>query len=181
MTFDLRTLLIGSSLALIILIGSLTIYSVTSIDIYYFLRFLIISIFAIFLVTIVFNQINLNRIISVGWILFSINLLIVLIVEIVGSEIKGSKRWIDFGFLSLQPSEFMKITFALFAIQYLRFYNYNFTILRSILLLFILLYFRWKYIQEKKPDIINLEEDINLSQKLNYTVKKLFYLLSYAQ
>ena len=138
MTFDLRTLLIGSSLALIILIGSLTIYSVTSIDIYYFLRFLLISIFAIFLVTIVFNQINLNRIISVGWILFSINLLIVLIVEIVGSEIKGSKRWIDFGFLSLQPSEFMKITFALFAIQYLRFYNYNFTILRSILLLFIL-------------------------------------------
>ena len=138
MTIDLRTLLIGSSLALIILIGSLTIYSVTSIDIYYFLRFLLISIFAIFLVTIVFNQINLNRIISVGWILFSINLLIVLIVEIVGSEIKGSKRWIDFGFLSLQPSEFMKITFALFAIQYLRFYNYNFTIVKSILLLFIL-------------------------------------------
>ena len=135
MTFDLRTLLIASSLTLIILIGSLTIYSVTSIDIYYFLRFLLISIFAIFLVTIVFNQINLNRIISVGWILFSVNLLVVLIVEIIGSEIKGSKRWIDFGFLSLQPSEFMKITFALFAIQYLRFYSFKFTFFRSIVLL----------------------------------------------
>mgnify|MGYP001170305301 FL=1 len=138
MTFDLRTLLIASSLTLIILIGSLTIYSVTSIDIYYFLRFLLISIFAIFLVTLVFNQINLNRIISVGWVLFSVNLLVVLIVEIIGSEIKGSKRWIDFGFLSLQPSEFMKITFALFAIQYLRFYNFKFTFFRSIALLLIL-------------------------------------------
>ena len=97
MTFDLRTLLIASSLTLIILIGSLTIYSVTSIDIYYFLRFLLISIFAIFLVTLVFNQINLNRIISVGWILFSVNLLVVLIVEIIGSEIKGSFIWVDFG------------------------------------------------------------------------------------
>ena len=138
MTFDLRTTVIIFSLVLIILMGSLTVYSVTSIDIYYFIRFLLINVFAILLVTLIFNQINLNRILSVGWVLFVLNIIIVLSVEFLGSEIKGSKRWIDFGFLSLQPSEFMKITFALFAIQYLRFYNYNFTILRSILLLFIL-------------------------------------------
>tara|TARA_B100000214_G_scaffold114985_1_gene81186 strand:+ start:1962 stop:3038 length:1077 start_codon:yes stop_codon:yes gene_type:complete len=138
MIFNLRTSLIGLSLILIILMGSLTVYSVTSIDIYYFLRFLLISLFAIFIVTLVFNQINLNRIISVGWILFGLNLLIVLIVELIGSEIKGSKRWIDFGFLSLQPSEFMKITFALFSIQYLRFYNYKFNNVRSIFLLLVL-------------------------------------------
>ena len=90
--------------------GSLTVYSVTSIDIYYFIRFLLISVFAILLVTLIFNQINLNRILSVGWVLFVLNIIIVLSVEFLGSEIKGSKRWIDFGFLSLQPSEFMKIT-----------------------------------------------------------------------
>ena len=138
MTFDLRTTVIIFSLALIILIGSLTVYSVTSIDIYYFFRFLLISIFAILLVTLVFNQINLNRILSVGWILFVLNIIIVLSVEFLGNEIKGSKRWIDFGFLSLQPSEFMKITFALFVIQYLRFYSFQFNTFRTLFLLAVL-------------------------------------------
>ena len=118
--------------------GSLTVYSVTSIDIYYFFRFLLISVFAILLVTLVFNQINLNRILSVGWILFVLNIIIVLSVEFLGSEVKGSKRWIDFGFLSLQPSEFMKITFALFVIQYLRFYSFQFNTFRTLFLLAVL-------------------------------------------
>ena len=138
MTFDLRTTVIIFSLALIIFMGSLTVYSVTSIDIYYFIRFLLISLFAILLVTLIFNQINLNRILSVGWVLFILNILIVLSVEFLGSEIKGSKRWIDFGFLSLQPSEFMKITFALFVIQYLRFYSFQFNTFRTLFLLAVL-------------------------------------------
>ena len=138
MTFDLRTTVIIFSLALIILMGSLTVYSVTSIDIYYFIRFLLISVFAILLVTLIFNQINLNRILSVGWVLFVLNIIIVLSVEFLGSEIKGSKRWIDFGFLSLQPSEFMKITFALFVIQYLRFYSFQFNTFRTLILLAVL-------------------------------------------
>tara|TARA_B100001996_G_scaffold249667_1_gene193548 strand:- start:1098 stop:2174 length:1077 start_codon:yes stop_codon:yes gene_type:complete len=135
MTFDLRTTIIIFSLALIILMGSLTVYSVTSIDIYYFSRFLLISIFAILLVTLIFNQINLNRILSVGWVLFILNIIIVLSVELLGNEVKGSKRWIDFGFLSIQPSEFMKITFALFVIQYLRFYSFQFNPFRTLFLL----------------------------------------------
>ncbi len=138
MILDIRTIAIIFSLTAIILMGSLTIYSVTSIDIYYFVRFLLISIFAILLVTLIFNQINLNRILSVGWVLFLLNIVIVLSVEFFGSEIKGSKRWIDFGFLSLQPSEFMKITFALFVIQYLRFYNFQFSTFRSLFLLSVL-------------------------------------------
>ena len=59
-------------------------------------------------------------------------------VEFLGSEVKGSRRWIDFGFLSLQPSEFMKITFALFTIQYLRFYSFKFNTFRTIFLLAVL-------------------------------------------
>ena len=138
MIFDLRTTTIIISLALIILIGSLTVYSVTSIDIFYFFRFLLINIFAILLVTLIFNQINLNRILSVGWVLFLLNIIIVLSVEFLGSEVKGSRRWLDFGFLSLQPSEFMKITFALFTIQYLRFYSFKFNTFRTIFLLAVL-------------------------------------------
>ena len=134
----LRTTTIIISLALIVLIGSLTVYSVTSIDIFYFFRFLLINIFAILLVTLIFNQINLNRILSVGWVLFLLNIIIVLSVEFLGSEVKGSRRWLDFGFLSLQPSEFMKITFALFTIQYLRFYSFKFNTFRTIFLLAVL-------------------------------------------
>ncbi len=138
MIFDLRTTIIITSITLIIFIGSLTIYSVTSIDIYYFLRFLLINIFAILLVTLIFNQINLNRILSVGWVLFALNIFIVLSVEFLGSEVKGSKRWLDFGFLSLQPSEFMKISFALFVIQYLRFYSFQFNAFRTLFLIAVL-------------------------------------------
>ena len=138
MILDLRTSTIIFCLALIIFVGSLTVYSVTSIDIYYFIRFLLINIFAILLVTLIFNQINLNRILSVGWVLFLFNIVIVLSVELLGSEVKGSKRWLDFGFLSLQPSEFMKITFALFVIQYLRFYSFKFNSFRAIFLLGVL-------------------------------------------
>jgi rod shape determining protein RodA len=99
---------------------------------------LLVSVFAILLITLIFNQINLNRILSVGWILFVLNIIIVLSVEFLGNEIKGSKRWIDFGFLSLQPSEFMKITFALFVIQYLRFYSFQFNTFRTLFLLAVL-------------------------------------------
>ena len=138
MTFNLRNSIIFVSLVIIILMGSLTIYSVTSIDVNSFLRFLLINIFVILLVVVLFNQINLNRILSSGLLLFLINILLVLSVEIFGKEINGSKRWLDFGFLSLQPSEFMKITYALFVIQYLRFYSFKFSKFRSIFLLSVL-------------------------------------------
>ena len=77
MVFNLRNSIILFSLGTIILMGSLTIYSVTSIDINYFLRFLLINIFVILLVVLLFNQINLNRIFSFGWLLFLLNILLV--------------------------------------------------------------------------------------------------------
>ena len=126
MSIDLRTAVILLSLVGIIFMGSLTIYSVTSIDIYYFLRFLAINIFAVIVVTIFFYQINLNRILSFGWLFLLGNILLVLSVEIIGKEVNGAQRWLDFGFLSLQPTEFMKIAYPLFAIQYLRFHDFKF-------------------------------------------------------
>ena len=135
MRIDLNNALIILSLAGIILAGSLTIFSVTSIDLSYFFRFLLISLISICFVAVVFYLININRILSAGWIILATNLLLVLSVEIFGQEINGSRRWLDFGFLSLQPSEFMKISYALFTIQYLRFYSFKFTAFRSFFLL----------------------------------------------
>ena len=84
MPFNLRNSIIFVSLAIIILMGSLTIYSVTSIDVNSFLRFLLINIFVILLVVVLFNQINLNRIFSFGLLFFSLNILLVFSVEIFG-------------------------------------------------------------------------------------------------
>ena len=134
MLIDLRSFLIIFSLLGIIIAGSLTVYSVTSIDAFYFIRFLLITLISIILVSLFFNYVNLNRVLSAGWLLLVLNLALVLSVEIFGKEINGSKRWLDFGFLSLQPSEFMKISYALFVIQYLRFFNFKFNIFRSFLL-----------------------------------------------
>ncbi len=135
---NIQNLLVVVSLVGIILAGSLTIFSVTSIDLNYFLRFLLITIISITFVAILFYLININRILSVGWVILLANLLLVLSVEIFGQEINGSRRWLDFGFLSLQPSEFMKISYAIFAIQYLRFYSFNFSVFRSMFLLGVL-------------------------------------------
>ena len=56
MTFNLRNSVIFLSLAIIILMGSLTIFSVTSIDVNSFLRFLLINIFVILFVLVFFND-----------------------------------------------------------------------------------------------------------------------------
>ena len=138
MSFDLRNFFILTSLIGIIIFGSLTIFSVTSIDISYFLRFLLITLFSILIVTGIFYTVNLNRILSFGWVVLLFNVLLVLSVEVFGKEINGSKRWLDFGFLSLQPSEFMKISFGIFVIQYLRYFNFKFNFRRSVFLLAVL-------------------------------------------
>lgn len=41
--------------------------------------------------------------------------ILMILVLCVGAEIKGAQRWIDFSFFSLQPSEFAKPAFAVFA------------------------------------------------------------------
>ena len=43
---------------------------------------------------------------------FAISLILVAATFLVGTEIKGARRWISLGVMSLQPSEFLKPTFA---------------------------------------------------------------------
>ena len=88
MSFDLRNFFILTSLIGIIIFGSLTIFSVTSIDINYFLRFLLITLFSIIIVTGIFYTVNLNRILSFGWVVLLFNVLLVLSVEVFGKEIR---------------------------------------------------------------------------------------------
>lgn len=47
-----------------------------------------------------------------AYIAYGINVLLLVAVFVFGRSILGAKRWIDFGPISIQPSEFMKITTA---------------------------------------------------------------------
>ena len=65
---------------------------------------------------------TIRRIAVIG---FAISLVLLALTFVIGAEIKGARRWINFPGLSLQPSEFVKPTFAvvaawLFAEQKLR-------------------------------------------------------------
>ena len=46
---------------------------------------------------------------------FGISLVLLALTFVIGAEIKGARRWINFPGLSLQPSEFVKPTFAVVA------------------------------------------------------------------
>ena len=50
---------------------------------------------------------------------YAVSVLLLLGVEFFGSTGMGAKRWIDLGFMRLQPSELTKITLVLFLASYL--------------------------------------------------------------
>lgn len=52
-------------------------------------------------------------------VLYGIGLVLLLGVALFGKSINGAKRWLDFGFSTIQPSEFVKITIVLFCAQIL--------------------------------------------------------------
>lgn len=47
-----------------------------------------------------------------AYVAYVVNILLLIGVLVLGRNILGAKRWLDLGFISLQPSEFMKITIA---------------------------------------------------------------------
>ncbi|WP_299873157.1 rod shape-determining protein RodA [uncultured Sulfitobacter sp.] len=49
---------------------------------------------------------------------YAVSLLLLVAVALIGDERKGSQRWIDLGFMDLQPSELMKITLVMFLAAY---------------------------------------------------------------
>ena len=49
---------------------------------------------------------------------FGVSMILLIAVALIGDERKGSQRWIDLGFMDLQPSELMKITLVMFLAAY---------------------------------------------------------------
>ena len=64
-------------------------------------------------------NINYRKIISMGYVFYSLALVLLLIVFFFGSKKMGAQRWLELGYFNLQPSEFSKLFITLALIQYL--------------------------------------------------------------
>ena len=78
--------------------------------------------------------------------LFIISLILLALVPIIGIEVKGAKRWLDFYFFRLQPIEILKPLFILITVKILTFeklkdtqikYFLSFILLSSVIILLI--------------------------------------------
>ncbi len=97
-----------------------------------------ISFILMILISLTNNEI-INKIIFPSFIIFFITLLLV---PLVGIEVKGAKRWLNLYFFNFQPIEFIKPFFLLFVSQILcseRIKNINFSHLISFLLLSVII------------------------------------------
>lgn len=67
-----------------------------------------------FLLLFLFKWIPIKKIFSLSIPIYLINLLFLILVLIIGTNVNGAKAWIDFHYFSFQPSELMKFSLALF-------------------------------------------------------------------
>jgi len=120
--------------ALFVLVGALTLFGVLMVynasvveadrvfnDKYYYLKNQALWAGIGLLLMLVFSRINFNLIKKMAAPLFVINLILLVLVLIpgVGTQIKGARRWLNFGFFILQPSELIKLTMVCYLASWL--------------------------------------------------------------
>ena len=71
------------------------------------------------LVMLLFSVIDYKWILRFYWILYAVNLILLLLVHFFGAEANNAVRWLDFGFIRFQPSDPTKILMILFFAQFL--------------------------------------------------------------
>ena len=88
---------------------------------------------------VIISVIDFNWILSFHWIIYALNLFLLLWVEFFGAEFNNAKRWIDLKVITLQPSDFTKIFMVLFFARFLMDYEQEIkepkTILKALLLI----------------------------------------------
>ncbi|MEK6951486.1 MAG: FtsW/RodA/SpoVE family cell cycle protein [Nanoarchaeota archaeon] len=102
--------------------------------------------------------------------LYWLFIFLLLLVFLIGDEVRGSKRWIDLYFLNFQPSEFFKIIFIIFISKFISLNEENlekrniyFSSLFYLLIPFIIVY--------KQPDLGNALVYISIFVSINLLSK----------
>ena len=67
----------------------------------------------------VISLIDYDWVLNFHWVIYGINLILLLWVEFFGVNYNGAKRWIDLKFTTLQPSDFTKIFMVLFFAKFI--------------------------------------------------------------
>ena len=63
--------------------------------------------------------IDYNWVLNFSWLIYTLNIILLILVKLIGKESHGAKRWIDLGFMSFQPSDLTKIFMILFFAKFL--------------------------------------------------------------
>ena len=85
---------------------------------FFFFKYLFFSFLAI-IIMILISALNTNLLIKIVVPLFIIFFILLAVVPIIGVEVKGAKRWINFYFFRLQPIEILKPFFILMTVRIL--------------------------------------------------------------
>ena len=70
-------------------------------------------------VMVVISLIDYNWVLNFYWLLYGINLILLIAVLLVGTSSHGATRWLDLGFVQFQPSDLAKILTILFFARFL--------------------------------------------------------------
>lgn len=88
---------------------------------------------------VVISLIDFNWMLGFHWVIYALNLFLLLWVEFFGAEYNNAKRWIDLKVITLQPSDFTKIFMVLFFAKFLMDHEQQIkepkTILKALLLI----------------------------------------------
>lgn len=95
-------------------------------------------------VMLIISVIDFEWVLNFYWIIYIVNILLLLCVEFFGVNYNGAQRWLDFEFTTLQPSDLTKIFLILFFAKFLSLnesqIKHPITIIKSILLVLPSLY-----------------------------------------
>lgn len=116
---DIPFLLITSAL---VLFGCVMVYSASSVyaeqyhddNTYFIARHLVFLLMAVAFTTVIVKYCTPAFWKDFGYVLFGVSVVLLLLVLVIGSDLgSGAKRWLDFGFITVQPSEIAKLALVL--------------------------------------------------------------------
>ena len=105
----------------------------------YFKQLLWIGFAVLLLLTILFIDSKFFE--AFSYIFYGVSIASLLLVLVIGSEIKGAKSWITFGSFSIQPAEFAKFAAALALSKFLTGHNFDLSKFKNIVFSFALFLF----------------------------------------